>query len=227
VANVQVQKRTILVCALVAAISLAVVFVFVRGEHSESAASGTATAPPRASYGRAVSRSARIPAARIVRDARRHAPRAGEKYDPTASMIIPAEFRPCAECISIEPEATEVIEGAIPSHHIPDYMTFLNWFQEGTWRTAVPGFTRCRDELVARVGALEQDYSAMIALRVVGDGREARVVEVLAHPESWPAVFDDETRECFFKLFGGLRWPATQVVDMTFEWPLVFGKTTP
>jgi hypothetical protein len=67
----------------------------------------------------------------------------------------------------------------------------------------------------------------MIALRVVGDGREARVVEVLANPESWPAVFDDETRECWFKLFGGLRWPATQVVDMTFEWPLSFGKTTP
>ena len=162
-------------------------------------------------------RSAAIPGARIIRDAKRHVSNSAQPVvDPASKMIIPAEFYFQAPpgVVNGPPDVPAVYEGAISYHDFFEhYWPLMGWF----WETASPNFDACNSEFIARGAVRDTGYPLLLAFHIVADGHEAHVAEVFSIPEQWATVFDEEYRECVLRVLAKLRWPAKQVVDVTFE----------
>lgn len=76
----------------------------------------------------------------------------------------------------------------------------------------------CKLALFNRLGtSIDKSETWMMALRFVGDGHQVRLAEVRMVEAQWPAVFDEEARNCYMHALEDVSFDSKAVFDQVVE----------
>ena len=175
-------------------------------------------------------RTATIPVAKIVRDAKAYIPTQqllarDEQIEISPGYWGVKEGDNKYRMSTVETESDDpVIEGATSvrqmMHKHPNEAKLIQEIVMASNHER----EACAKAWQKRGGKLDQMYSWVIALHFIGDGKIVKVIEVRTLRDHWPKTFDDEAKDCYLNSFAHMQFASASVFNIVAEYPLCVNK---